>query len=130
MPASSLYCTQKSVSMISAAAANLSMAASPLSRLPLASSWAKTVELSRNRLEAIVAAPAAANPFFRNERRLEDRFEMFDCCIILAPFEFPLLCAIRLSSRGEFCKHDYLPYGCHKLIKNAADCAPKVEKRW
>src|SRR5205807_9300252 len=79
-PPSSLYCTQKSVSRISAAAANLSRAASPGVRRPLCSSGprsAKTDELWANSPAPIVAAPAAVNPFLMNERRLIEFFKPF-----------------------------------------------------
>src|SRR5215469_4624196 len=67
IPPSSLYCTQKSVSRISAAAANLRRAASFGVRPPLA----KTVELWANSPAPTVAAPAAIVPFFKNARRFE-----------------------------------------------------------
>src|SRR5579871_941652 len=67
-PPSSLYCCHKSVSRISAAAKNRKMAASPLCRLPLASS-AKADSLSGRSAETKDAAPATATPFLKNERR-------------------------------------------------------------
>src|SRR5207245_1332883 len=72
IPPSSLYCTQKSVSRISAAAANRSRAASPRVRRPLCSSgpsWANADEVWANRPAPTLAAPATPMPF-RNERRL------------------------------------------------------------
>src|SRR5439155_23674209 len=72
IPPSSLYCTQKSVSRISAAAANRSRAASPRVRRPLYSSgpsWANADEVWANRPAPTLAAPATPMPF-RNERRL------------------------------------------------------------
>src|SRR6516225_3304096 len=68
MPPSSLYCTQKSLSRISAAAANLSKAASPVERVPLA----KAVSVSRLGAMAILAA---IRLFFANERRLRGTFK-------------------------------------------------------
>src|SRR5437762_4564130 len=72
IPPSSLYCTQKSVSRISAAAASRSRAASARVRGPLCSSgpsWANADEVWANRPAPTLAAPATPMPF-RNERRL------------------------------------------------------------
>src|SRR2546427_1417729 len=73
MPPSSLYCTQKSVSRISAAAANLSNAASPGVSRPLFSSG-PSLALPGSSLASkptpTVAAPAAIALLFKNERRL------------------------------------------------------------
>src|SRR5215469_17039210 len=68
MPPNSLYCNQKSLSRISAAAANLSKAASPVERVPLA----KAVSVSRL---GAMAIPAAIRLFFANERRLRGTFK-------------------------------------------------------
>src|SRR5258708_608306 len=86
MPPSSLYCTQKSVSRISAAAAKRSSAASPRASLPLCSSgecsvlWAS--ELGASRPALMVAAPAAAKPPFMNERRLIPLLRLFRTCFM------------------------------------------------
>src|SRR6266849_6734170 len=91
MPPSSLYCTQKSVSRISAAAANLSMAASP----------AVIPSSSPNAFEAepISAAPgvsrAAPSPRRRkNERRGRPggvRSILRDEISVVLPFDIELL---------------------------------------
>src|SRR5581483_1962167 len=72
MPPSSLYCCQRSVSMISAAARNRRIAMSPLVMGPLLSS-ANTEELFINPAPN-VAAPVAAKLFFTKERRSTDFF--------------------------------------------------------
>src|ERR1700756_408076 len=78
MPASSLYCTQRSVSRISAAAANRSNAASPFVICPLClfplSSSANNGALSARSPAPPAATPAAVSPFLRNERRLMAAF--------------------------------------------------------
>src|SRR5215472_7185067 len=75
-PPNSLYCTQKSVSRISAAAANLSIAASPRVRRPLFSSGRgpSCIRAAVSRAISVrprVPALAVTIPFFRNVRRLE-----------------------------------------------------------
>src|ERR1700676_107287 len=94
IPPSSLYCTQKSVSRISAAAANRSSAASPrLSLPPLSSggrSFPRAGELDASRPALMVAAPAAASPPFMNERRLISLLGLFRTCFMGSP----LLCEV------------------------------------
>src|SRR5229473_1661215 len=68
IPPSSLYCCQRSVSRISAAARNLRMAASPGVR-PLLFASAKADTSFSNRPPPTVPAPTAS-PVSRNERRL------------------------------------------------------------
>src|SRR5690242_19401354 len=87
MPPSSLYCTQKSVSRISAAAANLIRAASPFVSLPLFSSGPcfAQIGVSLNPTPR-AAVPAANAPFFKNERRFALRpFVSLLCSIALLP---------------------------------------------
>src|SRR5437879_8321021 len=87
MPPSSLYCTQKSVSRISAAAANLSRAASPLLSLPLCSSGplsAKSSELLVSSAAPTAAVPAVPSPFFMNERRLTELRTPFKASFIMS----------------------------------------------
>src|SRR5260370_21599862 len=81
MPPSSLYCTQKSVSRISAAAANGSRAASP----GVSPCCAKADELVARSPTPAVAAPAAASPFFRKERRLVAIFMLVHMFCIRQP---------------------------------------------
>src|SRR6266851_4235107 len=134
MPPSSLYCTQKSVSKISAAAAKRSKAASPLDRLPLPSCrpllWAKTDEVSARRAIPAPAAPAA-NPFLRNERLPDGALESH--CELSIVFTILFFChGISLS----VCDSEGLLYGksrswdatpgygnCQKLVtsKRTAD---------
>src|SRR3954470_14549132 len=74
MPASSLYCCQRSDSMISAAARNRRIAASPLVRRPpLALVWpffAKTSGGSTSKRPTAVAPTPSAAPLYISERRL------------------------------------------------------------
>src|SRR5580700_1911201 len=66
---SSQYCSQRSLSRISAAARKLRIAASPSLNLPFSRSSPKAeTPLIRNPLLR-VAAPAATTPRFKNERR-------------------------------------------------------------
>src|SRR5579884_3497229 len=72
MPASSLYCSQKSLSMISAAATKRRIAASPAVRLPLLGllvSSATASELWDKSIAPTAAVPAVVRPFLMNERR-------------------------------------------------------------
>src|SRR6266702_6868414 len=88
IPPSSLYCCQRSVSRISAAARNRRIAASPLVRLPLCSSgpfFAKADELLANSPTPTVAALAAVNPFFTNLRRLIEDFTPFSTSTVPLP---------------------------------------------
>src|SRR6476620_11663063 len=74
MPASSLYCCQRSDSMISAAARKRRIAASPLARRPpLALVWpffAKTSGGSTSKRPTAVAPTPRAAPLYISERRL------------------------------------------------------------
>src|SRR5215472_1925712 len=72
-PPNSLYCTQKSVSMISAAAAKRRSAASPGVSRPLFSSSADADALWDKSPAPTVATPAAT-PFLRKPRRVEAEF--------------------------------------------------------
>src|SRR6266581_7701564 len=83
MPPSSLYWIQKSASIVSSAAGNLSSAASPVERPPLASA----VRMLANNPAPMVPAPRAI-VLPRKERRLMDRFRRL----------FPIS---TLSSRGR-----------------------------
>src|SRR5215467_5242459 len=80
MPPSSLYCTQKSLSRISAAAANRSKAASPVERAPLAKAD------SVSKLGAMAATPAAIKLFFANERRLRGTLKPSSKSFMGSPF--------------------------------------------
>src|SRR6266478_2113943 len=73
VPASSVYCSQRSVSMISAAASQRKMAASPRVRWPLPGSARADGMFSKIAAPAVTAAPATTL-FFRNERRLKAVF--------------------------------------------------------
>src|SRR6516162_10405307 len=75
IPPSSLYCTQKSLSRISAAAANLRRAASPGVRPPLSASRSSPRRVSSPVPTA--AVPAAVSPLLMNERRLIELFSLF-----------------------------------------------------
>src|SRR6266567_2294410 len=73
VPASSVYCSQRSDSMISAAASQRKIAASPRVRWPWVS-WARTDgTLSKIAAPAVTAAPATTL-FLRKERRLKALF--------------------------------------------------------
>src|SRR3954465_5083448 len=78
MPASSLYWSQMSLSMISAAATKRRMAASPLLREPCFSCANAGTLLLRRAAPAVAAAPATI-VFLRNERRLEGRATTLSC---------------------------------------------------
>src|SRR6266511_6326106 len=82
MPASSLYCCHRSVSMISAAAKNRRIAASPRVRPPLARAGGASVS---SRPAPRVAAPTAA-PFAKKERRL---VRYSDCSTVSMISSFP-----------------------------------------
>src|SRR5215472_17006855 len=71
MPPSSLYCSQKSVSRISAAAAKRSNAASPALSVLGVWPWASTDVASAKSEYPTPTAPAAI-AYFMNERRLLD----------------------------------------------------------
>ena len=85
---------------ISAAARNLSIAASPLDKEPLLS-WANTDELSANSPAPMVAAPATANPFFMKERRPAELFKSFSGCFTKSPFANLILRIKRLGTHRE-----------------------------
>src|ERR1700760_2125656 len=74
MPHSSLYWTQRSVSIISAAAAKRSIAASPKVRRPLCSPFSSSSAKAEELLARSPTPAAVANPFFKNERRLVAAF--------------------------------------------------------
>src|SRR2546426_6000942 len=69
VPASSVYCSQRSDSMISAAASQRKMAVSPRVRWPLPGSAKADGTFFKIAAPAVTAAPATTL-FFRNERRL------------------------------------------------------------
>src|SRR5258706_13498469 len=73
-PPSSAYCRQRSASIVSNACRKRRIAASPLLSLPLSPSLsrANARDGDFSRPMPTVAAPAAATPFFKNDRRLED----------------------------------------------------------
>src|SRR5712691_2874851 len=94
--------------MISAAAANLRMAASPLVSLPLPSSrpLAKVGEPLANIPAPTVAAPATVSPFLMNERRLIELFQPFTKSFIrVLHSEYPNLT---------------IPCNCHLDVKNSS----------
>src|SRR3954453_2114549 len=80
MPASSLYCCQRSASMISAAARNRRIAVSPRVSLPLASAAGGS---ANSRPTAVVPTPSVA-PFTTNERRLITSWESWLFSVILS----------------------------------------------
>src|SRR2546428_3688736 len=99
MPASSLYCCQRSVSMISAAARNRRIAASPWVRPPLASAS----DGSSNRPPAPrLAAPTAA-PLSRKDRRL---VRSRDCSLASMSFSSPNLAVSGVPPEGLVSFHD------------------------
>src|ERR1700687_266665 len=71
-PPSSAYCLQRSASIVSNAWRNRRIAMSPLFRRPLLTSCPANADaFLPNSPTPIVAAPAAATPLFKNDRRLE-----------------------------------------------------------
>src|SRR6266566_633752 len=106
MPPSSLYCTQKSVSRISAAAANRSRAASP----GVSPCCAKADELVARSPTPAVAAPAAASPFFRKERRLVATFMLVHMFCIRQP----PLAKLEFANQSLSLHHNDL---CHRNVK-------------
>src|SRR6266568_9606643 len=73
VPASSWYCSQRSVSIISAAASQRRMAASPRVRRPLLDCARADGTFSKIAAPAVTAAPATTL-LLRNERRLNAFF--------------------------------------------------------
>src|ERR1700674_3214311 len=96
MPANSVYCSQRSVSMISAAASQRRMAVSPRVRWLLPESASADGTFSKIAAPAVTAAPATTL-FLRNERRLKAFFaEKEELSSPLVWFKFESVCSGRL----------------------------------
>src|SRR5215469_5493992 len=93
---SSQYCSQRSLSRISAAATNLRIAASPSLKLPFWRSFPRAeIPLTRKPLPR-VAAPDTT-PRFKNERRFEPRVNTL--CVVIAFFS---------CDSNQWCRFEFL----------------------
>src|SRR6185312_2865960 len=138
-PPSSLYCTQKSVSRISTAAANLSRAASPrVSRPPRSSgplSASAAAPLARSPTP-VLAIVAAVSPFFRNERRLIAFFVLLHVSVIEPPCSSELepvsvaVCQQVVSGRSRGCHSIVERYMVKKTITRRRASVHRILKQW